>query len=142
MCMKCIEVVLTWKHLNVVQVFAIVGNWDHAVIPIAWVLMQRRTAAAYESVLRVFRLLLRGAPNLQRVITDFENAQRIGWLSSFDWIILQGCFFHLVRVSLLRPIYLGADFMNAVQMLLIIYLCFSGLYQVCKRAVRLAGVSS
>ncbi|XP_034247294.1 uncharacterized protein LOC117649035 [Thrips palmi] len=81
------------------QVFSIVGNWDHTVIPLGWVLMQRRTTAAYEAVLRTIRLMLRGAPNLQRIITDFEQATRRAFGTVFPDVHQQGCFFHLVQTE-------------------------------------------
>lgn len=81
------------------KVFALVGNWDHTVIPLGWVLMQRRTTRAYEAVLRTIRVLLRGADNFQRIITDFEPATRRAFANVFPGVHRQGCFFHLIRVG-------------------------------------------
>lgn len=83
------------------QVFAVVGNWDNTIIPISWVIMQRRTEAAYISVFRVLRLLWGGARHVDRVISDFERAQRNAWEIVFPGVTLQGCFFHLVKVCLM-----------------------------------------
>ncbi|XP_034253510.1 uncharacterized protein LOC117652588 [Thrips palmi] len=79
------------------QVFALVGNWNHTIIPLGWAVMQRRTTPAYESVLRILRLILRNAPNLRRIITDFEPGMRRAWSNIFPDVHLQGCFFHFVR---------------------------------------------
>ncbi|XP_034236489.1 uncharacterized protein LOC117642414 [Thrips palmi] len=79
------------------QVFALVGNWDRTVIPLGWVLMQRRTTSAYEAVFRTLRILLRGGDNFRTVITDFESATRRAFANIFPHLRRQGCFFHLVR---------------------------------------------
>ena len=61
--------------------------------------MQRRTGLAYEAVLRTVNVLLGGAPNLRKVITDFEPATRRVIRAVFPHVEHQGCFFHFVRVS-------------------------------------------
>lgn len=86
-------------YILLLQVFAIVGNWDHTVIPIGWVLMECRTRVAYEAVLRTLRLFFRGARNLERVVTDFEPGMQRAFANIFPDAHLQGCFFHFVRVS-------------------------------------------
>lgn len=81
------------------QVLAFVGNWDHTVIPLGWVLMERRTTLAYEAVLRTIRLLLRGMRNVQTVVTDFEQAIKRAFANVFPDVHQQGCFFHLVNAE-------------------------------------------
>lgn len=85
--------------MYLLQIFVIVANWNHTIVPIAWVLMTNRTQDAYESVLEVFRGLIGGAPNLEKVIIDFERGLKNAWESVFPGISVQGCFFHIVRVS-------------------------------------------
>ncbi|KAK3921644.1 Anthranilate--CoA ligase, partial [Frankliniella fusca] len=79
------------------QVFALVANWDHTIIPLGWVLMERRTEAAYTAVLREIRNLVGNFPNLNRFISDFELAIRNSVAEVFPGVSLQGCFFHLFR---------------------------------------------
>ena len=55
-----------------------------------------------------FRLLLGQAPNLVRIITDFERGLRNACQLVFPGVTLQGCFFHLVQVS--RDTYVGIIF--------------------------------
>lgn len=61
--------------------------------------MERRTIPAYEAVLRTLRILLRGANNFEKIVTDFEPAMRSAFVNMFPDAEVQGCFFHFVRVS-------------------------------------------
>ncbi|XP_026290929.1 uncharacterized protein LOC113215512 [Frankliniella occidentalis] len=79
------------------QIFALVANWDHTIIPLGWVLMERRTQAAYTAVMTTVRALLRDLPNLERFISDFELAIHNSVAEIFPNVTLQGCFFHLFR---------------------------------------------
>ncbi|XP_052131748.1 uncharacterized protein LOC127751763 [Frankliniella occidentalis] len=82
------------------QIFCVVGNWDHTVLPVAWVLMQARTIPAYTAVLSAIQDLVGNVfPNLETFISDFEPAIRASVIAQFPGVTLQGCFFHLVRVS-------------------------------------------
>lgn len=70
-------------------------------IPLVWVLMERQTEEAYRAVLELVRRLLHDYDiAFELVITDFERAQQNAWRDVFD-INIQGCLWHLVRVSML-----------------------------------------
>ncbi|XP_052124336.1 uncharacterized protein LOC113216462 [Frankliniella occidentalis] len=79
------------------QVYTVVGNWNHHIIPIATVIMTRRTESAYDAVLQALHALLNGAPNVRKIVTDFEPAAQNAWEDNFPNAELQGCFFHVVR---------------------------------------------
>ncbi|KAK3921439.1 DNA excision repair protein ERCC-6-like 2 [Frankliniella fusca] len=82
------------------QIFAIVGNWDHTIVPLAWVLMQRQTVPAYRAVFRALKALVGDFPHLSKFISDFEAAIRVSVTAEFPGITMQGCFFHLVRAMI------------------------------------------
>lgn len=78
------------------QVFALVGTWNHHIIPLGWALMSRRTEAAYTAVLQLLSNLLGPNVVLRKAVTDFETAQQNAWEEVFG-IIVQGCLWHLCR---------------------------------------------
>ncbi|XP_034236384.1 uncharacterized protein LOC117642389 [Thrips palmi] len=82
---------------NCYQVFTIVCVYGHTVIPLLWCLMERKTEAAYVSVLVHLRIRL-GHWNFTQVICDFEDAIMNAFRRVFD-VVVQGCFFHYVSVD-------------------------------------------
>ncbi|KAJ1521839.1 hypothetical protein ONE63_003474 [Megalurothrips usitatus] len=78
------------------QVFCIICVMQDHIVPLAWVLMESRTQAAYTAVLAYIRYILGDDINLRRVITDFEMAQQNAWQNVFN-VMLQGCLWHLCR---------------------------------------------
>ncbi|KAK3931470.1 FLYWCH-type zinc finger-containing protein 1, partial [Frankliniella fusca] len=87
------------------QLFCIVTTWEtypsqkwmvestsnqrRLVIPLCWVLMERRTLAAYRAVFS----FLRDQTNLnpRKIITDFEYSQQRAWRLEFPGAEIQGC---------------------------------------------------
>lgn len=65
--------------LSFLQVFCIVAEWDHTIIPLAWSLMSRKTENAYTAVLSLLLHLMGNEFDLERVITDFEAGNWIGF---------------------------------------------------------------
>lgn len=60
--------------------------------------MSSRTEVAYTAVLQLVSNLVGDNMNLRRAITDFETAEQNAWRNVFN-VIVQGCLFHLGRVS-------------------------------------------
>ncbi|KAK3926018.1 Glucose-1-phosphate adenylyltransferase [Frankliniella fusca] len=79
------------------QVYVILTTWDHHIIPLAWVLMSAQTNDAYEAVCELLRRRVNDDMIVERIITDFEPAQRNGWVNTFNNVTVQGCLWHLVR---------------------------------------------
>ncbi|XP_034246261.1 uncharacterized protein LOC117648123 [Thrips palmi] len=78
------------------QVWCILGVWDNTIIPLAWALMSRKTENAYIAVLHLLLNLMDQEFDLQRVITDFEDAEQNAWHIVFG-VHTQGCHWHLGR---------------------------------------------
>ncbi|XP_034254486.1 uncharacterized protein LOC117653153 [Thrips palmi] len=88
------------------QCFTLVTTYRDAIIPIAWVLMERKS---YEGYMAVFRLLKHLCPNLnpEVVITDWEAGQQRAWRNSFPNATIQGCLWHLGRAFIKKARALG-----------------------------------
>ncbi|KAK3926922.1 GTPase Der [Frankliniella fusca] len=84
------------QQVHLKLVYVILTTWDYHVIPLAWVLMESQTNAAYDAVCQLLRRLVGDDIIVERIITDFEPAQRNGWINNFDTTV-QGCLWHLVR---------------------------------------------
>ncbi|KAK3929153.1 Aspartate carbamoyltransferase [Frankliniella fusca] len=74
------------------QVFTIVAVHTHTVIPLVWVLMERKSEAAYVAVLNLLRAHLIEW-RFRLVISDFEDAIMNAFRAVFG-VEVQGCFFH------------------------------------------------
>ncbi|XP_034250836.1 uncharacterized protein LOC117651143 [Thrips palmi] len=88
------------------QVFVLVTPWQNAVIPIGWVLMEKRTYSAYRAVIH---LLKRLCPDLQPgvIVTDWEWPQQRAWQEAFPNARVQGCLWHLCRAYVRKVAQLG-----------------------------------
>lgn len=72
-------------------------NHSFKTVPIAWVLMSRRTTKAYN---KVFSAIKKIHPNFKpnRCITDYEKALQNALKQSFAGIKVYGCHFHFCQV--------------------------------------------
>lgn len=84
---------------HISQVFCIVGVWNDHIIPLAWVLMESRTEAAYTAVLQLLQNHMGPNIALNRAISDFETAEQNAWHNVFQ-VDTQGCMWHLARVCI------------------------------------------
>lgn len=76
------------------------------IIPLGWVLMGRRSEAAYDAVLELLKNL---NPEIypSHVVTDFEIAQQQAWRTAFPRCKVQGCLFHLAQAFVKKARKLG-----------------------------------
>ncbi|XP_051163476.1 uncharacterized protein LOC127283264 [Leptopilina boulardi] len=67
-------------------------KYNHT-IPFVWILMEKRTAAAYEAVFEELKILF---PNfhIMEAMCDFEAALKLALRNKFNGISIHGCFFH------------------------------------------------
>ncbi len=67
-------------------------------MPIAYVVMKRKTTTAYTEAFKKLREL---GLDADEVITDWEKAERDGWRLAFPDRVLKvyGCVWHFIRVS-------------------------------------------
>ncbi|KAE8745172.1 hypothetical protein FOCC_FOCC008238 [Frankliniella occidentalis] len=75
------------------QLFCIVTTWETHVVPLCWVLMERRTISAYRAVFQFLKN--QTAINPRKIITDFEYPQQRAWQIEFPRASIQGCLYHL-----------------------------------------------
>ncbi|KAK3910275.1 Transposase for insertion sequence element IS905, partial [Frankliniella fusca] len=88
------------------QCFVLVTPWKNCVVPLGWVLMERKSQSAYSAV---FRMLKHLCPQFDPdvIITDWEYAQQKAWQDAFPNAQIQGCLWHLCRAFIKKANKLG-----------------------------------
>ncbi|CAD6204225.1 GSCOCG00012678001-RA-CDS [Cotesia congregata] len=99
---------ITSRKPKVYQVFTILGLInDRQALPLCWVLMTRKTTAAYRTALSHFKNQLAPHINPETIMTDFEIAEDIAIKDVFPEAIHIGCFFHYCQALTKRLEKLG-----------------------------------
>ncbi len=88
------------------QLYTIHAEVDGSAFPIVFVLMEERTAEAYE---RVFNALKAKGLMIRTFMTDFETASRNAVRNVFSDVAVKGCWFHFTQAIMRRTKKLGLE---------------------------------
>ncbi|KAJ1526453.1 hypothetical protein ONE63_009587 [Megalurothrips usitatus] len=88
------------------QLFVIVTTWQTSIIPLCWVLMEKKSMPAYDAVMKFLKQCVPDF-NPMTITTDFEYPQQMAWQQNFPDAKVQGCLWHLCKAFIKKTTDLG-----------------------------------